>query len=151
MSSPIEVDTAKVGNADVSPSRNGSSVAPSSVKQLTQHLSDHKVTRLALAFLDGNEDLHMKDLPFEDMTDDRRAVYRGHRVWNFGSDSFLGLDRDPRVQAAVRDALPKWGTHNGASRAFSSVELNEEAAAGYPFKPFDRPVIIQRDDGIGLE
>jgi hypothetical protein len=31
------------------------------------------------------------------------------------------------------------------------IELNEEAAANYPFKPFDRPVIIQRDDGIGLE
>ncbi len=31
------------------------------------------------------------------------------------------------------------------------IELNEEAAASYPFKPFDRPVIIQQDDGIGLE
>lgn len=31
------------------------------------------------------------------------------------------------------------------------IELNEEAVAGYPFKPFDRPVIIQHDNGIGLE
>jgi 7-keto-8-aminopelargonate synthetase-like enzyme len=122
MSLPSEVDV-----ASVAPAQDGNGAAPNSVRQLTQHLSDHKVTRLALQFLDGNEDLHLKDLPFDDMTDDRRAEYRGNRFWNFGSDSFLGLDRDPRVLAAIRDALPKWGSHNGASRAFSSVALNEEA------------------------
>lgn len=31
------------------------------------------------------------------------------------------------------------------------IEFNEEAAAKYPFKPYDRPVIIQFDGGIGLE
>src|SRR5262249_38384373 len=44
-----------------------------------------------------------------------------------GSDSFLGLDRDPRVQDAVRRGLDRWGTHNGASRAFFSVRANIEA------------------------
>ena len=51
----------------------------------------------------------------------------GRRVVNFGSDSFLGLDRDPRVQAAVRRGLRRWGTHNGASRAFASVRANIDA------------------------
>ena len=31
------------------------------------------------------------------------------------------------------------------------IELNEEAVEAYPFKPYDRPVIIQYDEGIGLE
>lgn len=99
------------------------------LEPLTQRLAEHKVTRLALAFLEANEELHLKDLPVEDMTDDRRMKIHGEWLWNFGSDSFLGLDRHPAVQAAIRDALPKWGTHNGASRAFSSVELTEEAEA----------------------
>ena len=48
---------------------------------------------------------------------------------NFGSDSFLGLDQDPRVLEAVRRGLERWGTHNGTSRAFSSVAANVEAEA----------------------
>ena len=43
---------------------------------------------------------------------------------NFGSDSFLGLDQDLRVQQAIRHGLRKWGTHNGSSRAFASVRAN---------------------------
>ena len=54
-------------------------------------------------------------------------MVNGRRVINFGSDSFLGLDQDPRVQEAVRRGLRRWGTHNGSSRAFSSVRANIEA------------------------
>ncbi|HEV3204416.1 MAG TPA: pyridoxal phosphate-dependent aminotransferase family protein, partial [Gemmataceae bacterium] len=39
----------------------------------------------------------------------------------------LGLDQDPRVQEAVIRGTAKWGTHNGASRAFASVRANEDA------------------------
>ena len=31
------------------------------------------------------------------------------------------------------------------------IEFNEEAADRYPWKPYDRPVIIQHDGGVGLE
>ena len=48
-------------------------------------------------------------------------------VANFGSDSFLGLDQDPRVRDAIERGRPEWGTHNGSSRAFSSVRPNVEA------------------------
>lgn len=99
------------------------------LEPLTERLSNHKVTRLALSFLAANDGLHLKDLGLEEMTDDRQAVYEGHRFWNFGSDSFLGLDRHPRVHEAIRDALPAWGSHNGASRAFSSPALTDEAEA----------------------
>ena len=99
------------------------------LEPLTQRLSRHKTTRLALNFLDAHAGMHLKDLLFDAVTDDRRVVIDGHTVWNFGSDSFLGLDRHPRVHAAMRDALPEWGSHNGASRAFSSPQLVDEAEA----------------------
>ena len=31
------------------------------------------------------------------------------------------------------------------------IEFNEAAAEKYPYRPFDRPVIIESDGGIGLE
>ena len=49
------------------------------------------------------------------------AVTLGKMVYNCGSDSFRGLDRNERIQKAMVEALPKCATHNGASRAFSSV------------------------------
>src|SRR5262249_23267530 len=70
---------------------------------------------------------HLKDLVVEAIGPGREMVVAGRRVVNFGSDSFLGLDLDPRVQQAVRRGLDRWGTHNGASRAFASVAANVEA------------------------
>jgi 7-keto-8-aminopelargonate synthetase-like enzyme len=67
---------------------------------------------------------HMKDLTVEKLGPNREMVVSGHTVINFGSDSFLGLDQDPRVQDAVARGVRTWGAHNGASRAFSSVQAN---------------------------
>ena len=106
-----------------------SSEVVTGLEPLTERLSSHKVTRLALSFLAANDGLHLKDLGLEEMTADRQATYEGHRFWNFGSDSFLGLDRHPHVHEAIRDALPLWGSHNGASRAFSSPVLTDAAEA----------------------
>src|SRR6185295_1551683 len=95
--------------------------------RLSARLKRHKVTRLGIEFLDRCADIHLKDLVIDDMDDHRHARIGSHRFVNFGSDSFLGLDRDERVQKALVEALPTWGTHNGASRAFSSVALCTEA------------------------
>lgn len=70
---------------------------------------------------------HLKDLVVERFGPDRQMQVSGKTVINFGSDSFLGLDQDPRVQEAIRRGVDKWGTHNGASRAFASVEANQVA------------------------
>jgi 7-keto-8-aminopelargonate synthetase-like enzyme len=70
---------------------------------------------------------HLKDLVVDEIGPGREVLVNGRRVVNFGSDSFLGLDQDPRVQEAVRRGVTRWGTHNGASRAFASVRANEEA------------------------
>jgi 7-keto-8-aminopelargonate synthetase-like enzyme len=70
---------------------------------------------------------HLKDLVVDAMGADRTMTVGDRQVINFGSDSFLGLDQDPRVQDAVIRGTRQWGTHNGASRAFSSVRANETA------------------------
>src|SRR5207302_7025530 len=57
----------------------------------------------------------------------RQMAVNGQRVINFGSDSFLGLDQDPRVKEAIVRGVARWGTHNGASRAFACVRANDEA------------------------
>ncbi len=71
--------------------------------------------------------LHLKELSATALGPGRWMEVVGRRVVNFGSDSFLGLDQDPRIQEAIVRGLAKWGTHNGASRAFASVEANVEA------------------------
>src|SRR5262249_55833409 len=70
---------------------------------------------------------HLKDLVVDEIGPDRWIRVSGRKVVNFGSDSFLGLDQDARVQEAVIRGVHRWGTHNGASRAFSSVRANTEA------------------------
>jgi 7-keto-8-aminopelargonate synthetase-like enzyme len=105
----------------------GATASRAVLDRVSSRLRKHKVTRIALEFLDRCEDIHLKDLVIEEMDDHRGARILGRQVVNFGSDSFLGLDRDERVQKALVEALPRWGTHNGASRAFSSVALCAEA------------------------
>jgi 7-keto-8-aminopelargonate synthetase-like enzyme len=95
--------------------------------RLTAHLSRERTVRLALMFFDGMPDIHLKDLCVDALNDQRRMRIGGRELFNFGSDSFLGLDRHPAVQQALNEAVVRWGTHNGASRAFFSVQLCEEA------------------------
>ncbi len=71
----------------------------------------------------------MKDLVVDEMGPGRSMSVGGRVVANFGSDSFLGLDQDPRVRDAIERGVRDWGTHNGSSRAFSSVRANAEAEA----------------------
>ena len=70
---------------------------------------------------------HMKDMVVDRIGPDRHIEIAGRDVVNFGSDSFLGLDQDPRVQQSIQEGVIKWGAHNGASRAFSSVRTNIDA------------------------
>jgi 7-keto-8-aminopelargonate synthetase-like enzyme len=70
---------------------------------------------------------HLKDLTVDQLGPHREMTVAGRTVLNFGSDSFLGLDQDPRVQEAICQGVERWGAHNGASRAFSSVRANVEA------------------------
>jgi 8-amino-7-oxononanoate synthase len=57
----------------------------------------------------------------------------GHEVVMLGSNNYLGLTRDPRVQAAAREALDKYGTALTGSRLLNGtlpmhLELERELA-----------------------
>jgi 7-keto-8-aminopelargonate synthetase-like enzyme len=93
----------------------GRAMRQSGLIRFIEHFADHFPTA------------HLKDLVIDSMGPGREIVVSGRRVVNFGSDSFLGLDQDERVQEAVRRGLDAWGTHNGSSRAFASVRANTDA------------------------
>jgi 7-keto-8-aminopelargonate synthetase-like enzyme len=100
---------------------------PSSMEELERALRQNTLVRIIEQFGAEHSDSHLKDLVIEEAGPGREIVVLGRRVINFGSDSFLGLDQDPRVQQAIRRGLRNWGTHNGSSRAFASVRANIEA------------------------
>jgi 7-keto-8-aminopelargonate synthetase-like enzyme len=87
------------------------------------------MTRFFRSMFDEFPELLMKDVTVEEIGPDRTMRVGGKWVRNFGSDSFLGLDQHPRVKEAVERGVRSWGTHNGTSRAFSSIGPNVEAEA----------------------
>ncbi len=97
------------------------------MQHLARVLRQNGLIRFIEHFAELFPTAHLKDLVVDEIGPDRRMKVNGRTVVNFGSDSFLGLDQDARVKEAVRRGLDKWGTHNGASRAFSSVRANIEA------------------------
>jgi glycine C-acetyltransferase len=99
----------------------------SPMEKLEDTLRQNTLVRIIERFGAEHSDTHLKDLVIDEVGPGREIVVLGRRVVNFGSDSFLGLDQDPRVQEAVRRGLVRWGTHNGSSRAFASVRANIEA------------------------
>jgi 7-keto-8-aminopelargonate synthetase-like enzyme len=97
------------------------------MEKLARALRQNGLIRFVEHFEEMYPGSHLKDLVVEEIGEDRLIRVQGREVVNFGSDSFLGLDRDPRVQEALLSGIRKWGTHNGASRAFASVQANIEA------------------------
>jgi glycine C-acetyltransferase len=101
--------------------------ASSPMENLGRALRQNTLVKIIEQFGRDHPDAHLKDLVIDEAGPGRRIVVNGRPLVNFGSDSFLGLDQDPRVQEAIRRGLARWGTHNGSSRAFASVRANIEA------------------------
>jgi 7-keto-8-aminopelargonate synthetase-like enzyme len=101
--------------------------ASAPMENLARALRQNTLVRIIEQFGREHPDAHLKDLIIDESGPGRRIVVEGRRLINFGSDSFLGLDQDPRVQESVRRGLARWGTHNGSSRAFASVRANIDA------------------------
>lgn len=101
----------------------------SPMQQLVRVMRQSGIIRFIEHFAELFPTTHLKDLVVDEVGLGRRVIVGGKTVINFGSDSFLGLDQNPRVKEAVRRGLDRWGTHNGASRAFSSVRSNIDAEA----------------------
>jgi 7-keto-8-aminopelargonate synthetase-like enzyme len=97
------------------------------MQKLAKVLRQNGLIRFVEHFAELYPDSHLKDLVVDEVGPHRHIQVNGHQVVNFGSDSFLGLDQDSRVQDALIRGTQKWGTHNGASRAFASVRANIEA------------------------
>jgi glycine C-acetyltransferase len=97
------------------------------MQQLAKALRQNGLIRFIEHFAELFPTAHLKDLVVDRIGENRIIEMSGKTVVNFGSDSFLGLDQDPRVQDALRRGIDRWGTHNGASRAFSSVRANIDA------------------------
>jgi len=97
------------------------------MRRLADNLRRSSMVRFLDHFARLHPDSHMKDLVADAMGPGRWMSVAGRRVVNFGSDSFLGLDQDPRVAEALGRGVRAWGAHNGSSRAFASVRANAEA------------------------
>ncbi|MCE9561763.1 MAG: aminotransferase class I/II-fold pyridoxal phosphate-dependent enzyme [Planctomycetes bacterium] len=100
---------------------------PDLLDQFATSLEGEVLVRHFEQYFRDYPDLHMKDMTLGAVGPDRKVNLNGRWVVNFGSDSFLGLDQDPRLKEAIRRGLERWGTHNGTSRAFSSVASCVEA------------------------
>jgi len=102
-------------------------MSTSPLREMARVLRQNGLVRFFEHFAALYPDIHLKDLIIDDMGPSREMTVNGEHLINFGSDSFLGLDQHPRVKQALIRGTEKWGTHNGASRAFCSVHANEEA------------------------
>jgi 7-keto-8-aminopelargonate synthetase-like enzyme len=97
------------------------------MQNLAQALRQHGLVRFVEHYAQEFPDAHLKELVVDRVGPHREMSVGGKDVINFGSDSFLGLDQEPRVQESLCRGVRQWGAHNGASRAFSSVRANETA------------------------
>ncbi len=102
-------------------------MSESPLQKLAQAMHQHGLVRFMAHYAREYPETHLKDLVVDHLGPHREMDVKGRRVINFGSDSFLGLDQDPRVQAAIAHGVKRWGAHNGASRMFASVRSNELA------------------------
>lgn len=80
--------------------------------------------------------------------DGRHVTVLGRTLVNFGSCSYLALETDPRLKAAVRDAVDRYGTQFSSSRAYASSPLYRVAEAELA-DLFGRPVIVTPSTSMG--
>jgi 7-keto-8-aminopelargonate synthetase-like enzyme len=84
----------------------------------------------------------------DEVLDGRHVTVAGRRLLNFGSCSYLGLETDPRLKAAVRDAVDRYGTQFSSSRAYASAPLYRVAETELA-ELFGRPVIVTPSTSMG--
>jgi len=84
----------------------------------------------------------------DDVLDGRHVTVAGRRLVTFGSCSYLGLETDPRMKAAVRDAVDRHGTQFSSSRAYASAPLYRVAESELT-ELFGRPVIVTPSTSMG--
>ena len=71
----------------------------------------------------------------------REISIGGQNLINFSSYSYLGLEHDQRLKQGGKDAIDKYGTQFGASRAYVSIELYEELEHSFELI-FGKPCLL---------
>jgi 7-keto-8-aminopelargonate synthetase-like enzyme len=84
----------------------------------------------------------------DELLDGRHITVLGRRLVNFGSCSYLGLETHPRLKAAVRDAVDRFGTQFSSSRAYASSPLYRVAEESLT-ELFGRPTVITPSTSMG--
>ena len=74
---------------------------PAPLDRLIDALAHTGMTRFFRRLFDDYPDLLMKDQTVDEVGPNRLFRLGGRWVTNFGSDSFLGFDRDERVISAI--------------------------------------------------
>lgn len=72
----------------------------------------------------------------------------GRRLVNFGSCSYLGLERDPRLIEGVIAAVRRFGTQFSSSRAYLSIGLYAQLEARLA-EIFGSPVVVTPSTSLG--
>ncbi len=78
----------------------------------------------------------------------REVMFGGKAHTNFSSCSYLGLELDPRLKTAARDAIDRFGTQFSSSRSYVSIGLYEELE-NLLEKIFHRPVLVSATTTLG--
>lgn len=84
----------------------------------------------------------------EEAHDGRTIAVDGKRLLNFGSCSYLGLEHDPDLISATRDAAERYGTQFSSSRSYLSIgqyQTLEELLE----RIFGKPVIATPSTTLG--
>lgn len=86
--------------------------------------------------------LGIAQLEIEDEEINGRTIrLKGRDVVNFGSCSYLGLEKHPDIIQGVVNAVTKYGSQFSSSRAYASVTLYSEAEHLFE-EIFERPVLL---------
>ncbi|MEM9546521.1 MAG: bifunctional aminotransferase class I/II-fold pyridoxal phosphate-dependent enzyme/GNAT family N-acetyltransferase [Bacteroidota bacterium] len=67
---------------------------------------------------------------------------------NFGSCSYLALEKNEELQKGVIQAVSKYGTQFSSSRGYLSIDLYKELE-NFMFQIFERPVIVSASTTLG--
>lgn len=93
--------------------------------------------------------LGIAHIEVEDYELDGRSIrVKGKDILNFGSCSYLGLEKHPKIIEGVIDAVRRYGSQFSSSRAYASVTLYTEAERLLE-EIFEKPIILSPTVTLG--
>lgn len=96
------------------------------ITSLVEGLRQSKLVRFCRQLHQRATTTHLKELPVTAVGPQREMRVGDQELINFGFDSFLGLDQNAQIRAALVRGAQRWGTQFGASRAFAVCQAELE-------------------------